>query len=588
MSLPTFDPIPSKVNDKSLNDSLLFDSVAIHFNINVFFWQLFIHLGWPFSLLFVENAHAQVFFNVGILPVWFNHVGPLTVILMLLSYYMMANYATKSEFERFEGSIWYPLLFYFLHRCTVAIKYASLSESEYARYMDSKTENVASNYASQLQLYPWGIQRHSEVSNFLLVASALRVGAHIDRLSIVIDDPFRSDGALMGHASWKEYTTKYFHEASSDIMRQQPNGDYAINAADLCHVLLRHSDETFHLNAYARWFCRVLALIMTGIPFFGFMDLYNADMWTSLYLIFAAAINYQFFDTIVLFLLVGIVDSLRTEHNMQMLKSFIRLSNLDFELEIKVFGMSMGGDSDRFIQQGGDVKKVMSIIKAKKTRSNLRHRKHGVPETHTEPVADALPRNQHGESILRHGTVLESDVSQSAPGEFPWWYDDEDIREVTQALSLAGDGGRGAEEEDSSRESDNGSGEGREEIAPRRRASTVTGGASGVFAGLPVISLRHDQNVNTWCWLQLILLNFGDRFKARLTIFTYLCFVTNFVLMFVAFVIIFSQQGSTERINAFASPIFRQAFASVTIFSVYLVACTYLAANVNWERDQQL
>ena len=55
----------------------------------------------------------------------------------------------------FTGAIAYPVMFFVLHRMAVAIKYASLSKSEYERLMSCETFEQARKYQRQIQIYQW-------------------------------------------------------------------------------------------------------------------------------------------------------------------------------------------------------------------------------------------------------------------------------------------------------------------------------------------------------------------------------------------------------------------------------------------------
>ena len=90
---------------------------------------------------------------------------------MIISYFLMKHTVHRTEFEHFQGSLWYPLLFFVLHRFTVAIKYASLSSSEYIRFMDPKNRDRVNGYIEQLQLTnAWMKSRHNDVVDFLLIS----------------------------------------------------------------------------------------------------------------------------------------------------------------------------------------------------------------------------------------------------------------------------------------------------------------------------------------------------------------------------------------------------------------------------------
>ena len=126
---------------------LLYDSVAIHFNFNVFFRQLIVNLIWPFGIYLSPNMTAQYFCSTSKFALFYNHFLPMMVFLMIISYVMMSYTAAQTQFQHFQGSVWYPLIFFCLHRISVACKYASLSKTEYERYLGPHT--------TMAEIYMW-------------------------------------------------------------------------------------------------------------------------------------------------------------------------------------------------------------------------------------------------------------------------------------------------------------------------------------------------------------------------------------------------------------------------------------------------
>lgn len=134
-------------------DVLIYDSVAIHFDIGIFFSQLLINSIWPFGIFFSPNIRAQQFSQTSFSSIFYNHFLTASVYVMVISYVMMSYEAEYTQFKHFQGSVWYPLLFFFLHRCSIAIKYASMSRTEYQRFMDTKnTDDVINTYVNQFQV----------------------------------------------------------------------------------------------------------------------------------------------------------------------------------------------------------------------------------------------------------------------------------------------------------------------------------------------------------------------------------------------------------------------------------------------------
>jgi hypothetical protein len=135
------------------SEDLLYDSVAIHFNVDVFFRQLTVGIIWPFGLLLSPNPRSQLFTSYDLSALWFNHGIQVIFLAMCTSYVMMGRTASYIQFKHFQGSVWYPILFFVLHRVACAIKYASLSRTEYAKLLNKDLSfEQALKFQNQIQV----------------------------------------------------------------------------------------------------------------------------------------------------------------------------------------------------------------------------------------------------------------------------------------------------------------------------------------------------------------------------------------------------------------------------------------------------
>jgi uncharacterized membrane protein (DUF485 family) len=184
----------------------IYESVAIHFNIQVFFEQLIMHICYPLFVWMSPNRFAQRYTNIQILPFSVNHFAPFTLLVMIISYVLMQLFASKDEAAVFSGSVWYPLYFFASHRLTIAAKYASLSAGEYAKFMNTRDPTILAQYEEQmLLLLAWNKVEIKPVTDFEIVASALRTGCQLERHQFILPSPFgsKSDETLV--LSWKAF-----------------------------------------------------------------------------------------------------------------------------------------------------------------------------------------------------------------------------------------------------------------------------------------------------------------------------------------------------------------------------------------------
>lgn len=100
----------------------LFDTISVNFDVAIFFKELFINSAWPIGMFFSSSWTMQSFWPSSIVAVVYNHCFPMMLWVTVISYVMMQEEASPQEFLHFEYSVWYPLLFYFIHRLQIAVK----------------------------------------------------------------------------------------------------------------------------------------------------------------------------------------------------------------------------------------------------------------------------------------------------------------------------------------------------------------------------------------------------------------------------------------------------------------------------------
>ncbi len=163
---------------------MIFDSIALQFSVRVFFRQLLAHTVIIFAP-FVTNVTAQGFtknIQNEIMPIVYNIVFPLILYLMLISYFM----CPAQDKRILAGAFLIPLIYFIQHKLIVALKYASLSDTEYLRFMTCKDYKITQIYQSQMQLIAAWLNREENVLEFELGAAAARVGAKINEIAIIV------------------------------------------------------------------------------------------------------------------------------------------------------------------------------------------------------------------------------------------------------------------------------------------------------------------------------------------------------------------------------------------------------------------
>ena len=249
----------------------IYDSAAVCFHFPIFLKQMFINTV-PFLALtltrFVikSNWTAQ---GYDIFYLWkkkkwgaidANFFCPLCMITLLFGVlfvpkdvYLNADGSfedVESLFFLVLGSMIMPQILYIMHRVSIATKYATLSKTEYSRFMNCKSHKNVARYQGQMQLLSaWYDVRNEEVLLFEMQAAAVRVGLELRQVFFTIEAPSHSEEAgylfmqwqamLLGLPSIKGLSHTEPHENLVHIMKRDLEGNYRVFVDDAALGILR-------------------------------------------------------------------------------------------------------------------------------------------------------------------------------------------------------------------------------------------------------------------------------------------------------------------------------------------------------------
>ncbi len=226
------------------NTKVIFDVIAVQFCFSTFIRQFVSHVLIVFVPFLLENPAAQGFSFVNFLSVFFNIFAPVCLYVMILSYYMCPS----SDQNILSGALWLPLIFYLQHRLVVALKYATLSESEYRRFTTCPDLQLTWHYQYQMQLLGGWLQADKDVLEFELRAAAARVGAKIRQIYFVIPSPLQSKSAISQLRNWNSFMKNIkFIDTTHQVVEElkaQADGSYQLSVYDYCFAVVRYQGET--------------------------------------------------------------------------------------------------------------------------------------------------------------------------------------------------------------------------------------------------------------------------------------------------------------------------------------------------------
>jgi hypothetical protein len=311
-----------------LREKGIFDSLGCQFHFSVFILQFVAHLFIPFMLL-LPNPAAQ---GLRCAPrqIWYTVVQPLFVYAMIASFMM----CTDNDRNLLGDSIIIPLLFFIVHRTTVALKYATMSPTEYARFMNCKDPEQIECYNSQLQLLSGWLSLNELVLYFELSAASSRIGVKINQIFLRISSDQQDSSAVSQFRYWNAFVRGHeqidIDSKPAKEFVKLPNGDYGISVFDVCLAIIRRSNN-YQSESYIVVAVTVLALaliLIMVIPVVVHYDEVENPIAVAFYIVTATRIFWVYGRLFFGFLYVALIDVGRFCDMVKTLHCMIRLSDI--------------------------------------------------------------------------------------------------------------------------------------------------------------------------------------------------------------------------------------------------------------------
>ena len=377
-----------------LQKESIFDSLGCQFHLSVFLKQWIAHLFIPF-LLFIPNYYAQGLRARQAYYVWCSIIHPLLVYGMLIAFAC----CSPNDQELLGYTALIPLLFFIVHRTMVALKYATLSPTEYNRLMQCTDKTVLDSYMSQLQLLTgWG-PLDDNVLYFELCAASSRIGVKINSLTLRIPksvDEGRKEDRIKAASICSEsvqnngnknstipiaYQFEYwnaFMRGNERVDVDTPparefvllsNGDYGITVFDLCLSIIRGANQVDNWKGWCNMCVKVVITLLTAILVFPLVLNFNAydNIWiVMVYIIQAIIILYAYASVCFSFLYIAVLDVSRYKGMMETLHSLIRLTDIMMHNHITVGNQIVTDQNAELARDRQDT--ILSIAKVLKAR----------------------------------------------------------------------------------------------------------------------------------------------------------------------------------------------------------------------------
>lgn len=320
-----------------LKKRILFDAINIQFHLLVFLKILSIHLFLP-SLIFVKNRKA---FNITLRKrqVYYNILSPIMVYTMIGIYFA----ACSHDKELLNHSLWIPLIFFISHRMTIALKYATLSETEFQRYIECTDEAVRADYATQMQLLTGWHKMDADVLYFEIASASARIGERINHMHLIIRPEFFSVAAQTQFRYWNAFLRGHDYiqldSKPAPELKLLPCGNYALSVYDLCLAIVRKANQEGTIDVDMPIFVVVsVFIILVLTPVVSRIHEVQNPYMVCVYLFCVININFTFGYLYFYLLHAAMVDAIRQYTMVSTLHCMIRLTELMMDANL-TFGM---------------------------------------------------------------------------------------------------------------------------------------------------------------------------------------------------------------------------------------------------------
>eukprot|EP01040_Poterioochromonas_malhamensis_P018099 gene18099-21025_t len=336
---PRLERIVSNVENN--HDLMIFDTIQVQFNPSIFFFQLFIHCFIFFSFL-SPNPSAQGFWGTNFWFLFYNWGLTLILYVMIVSYFM----APSETFVVLSGALWIPLIYFVQHKLVVALKYASLSTSEYTRFMSCEDSSITDIYRDQMQLIAAWLNRDEAVLEFEIGAAAIRVGSKLSDIFFSLPNPQKSTSSRSQHSYWHAFLRGRefvdFSIADTDGLEKTADGRYRVSVFNVITALVRRCDSRnfgeslcFYV-IYFFCFLNIIIPLMIVSASFLHQQASHDDVnyvWVMVFYTSSTFINMTCGPVVYNVLYVSIFDVLRQLQMVDELTAMIRISDLTLQPE---------------------------------------------------------------------------------------------------------------------------------------------------------------------------------------------------------------------------------------------------------------
>ena len=572
---------------RELDKGVLYQFASPVFHLDIYFKQLFIQALPHLSMLIFPRAANYVamgYYHASVIPLFYNHFCSLLAVLIVVLYYAM-RMVDNTTMAPIQNAMWFPLLYWFMHVNTRAIKYATLHRAEYDKFMACKTSEEGFEFQKSLQIgTSWGLGARSHaIINFEITSAAIRMGSNLSHLFFVLEDPSLSlaakeqlvywnllfkkvgmgacndaeanaKGALGKRTLTAESRVSMSMSSLSPALIRRKDGSYVVMAFDAIKAILLESDAHCAKSSWPDYYLNATFALLLSLVF-----LFYDQFWSSMREISArlpgmsfvfgfwvyalVQVGTLYYCIIFVFLTVNKEDARRRNREATVLADLMRFADLDCNMMIV--------ETSRAHRKWAKVGAYREPALGHASLSD---------ETAPSEVRDMLRRKRC--MLADCGAERKSAVSAAMLNEISLPLEDQ---EAPRAIPVAG-----------------------KSVDDALGIIKLAADSDQADFIMPRISTQHrgsNNNVLVWTFIRSLFRHFGKRYKFRLDCNMAVCVVLNFALFVISLGLsIFSlvhRSGDPSEVNTIYSPFTIQCMVSSFSNVLFIITTAYCAAQVN-------
>jgi hypothetical protein len=493
---------------KNGRDVLLFDAIGIQFHLNIFFKQFFMHIFFPALLFFSENPTAQGV-RRDFPSIWWTCISPLLVYIMIGSYFSLSD----SDQNVLGQALFIPLMLYAVHRIIIALKYASLSVTEYDRFMKCKDPATIKQFNSQIHLDTGWVGLDLNVLFFEIGAASARIGIKVNEVFLYICNTnastvTRESNFRFWNAFLRGHDTIDWDAKPAPEIQHLPTGRVGVSVFNIVMALiLRAAGRDAHIPSYINVFLFIIVwgiVAISFIPFVIFWGEIDQPIAAVFFQVTSTIINVQFGYVFFSILYIAIIDVKRQLRMVQMLHCMIRSTDLMMESNLSLLPLSE--DSAHRCREVVDarVNAILSI-------TDNHEWKYLEP---TEAIAMSFPATTEEENQEEVGNNNNSKKCFFSPDQRA------DINNYNVSQEEMKDIADNDENNNNNNNNNQVNSYNEFDLQEQEdRDSEVLGeniARASSYAVTPRVSFNYPENVIAWLYTRLTIQHFGDRFRFRI------------------------------------------------------------------------